>query len=374
MNVRIALLSGLVLALLVAAAPAEAAKRRVPQGFFGVMYDRDITRAPASQQDAHASLMARAGVESVRTVFSWAEAQPVPGPPDFSAIDAQVARFTRRGHSLLPVVLETPRWARRDPDRFASPPRNPADYAAFMRALVERYGPAGSFWRERPDLRRRPLREWQIWNEPHLPDYWFDPSDAWPRDYVALLREARAAVKGADPRAKIVLSGLANFIWRHLDRIYAAGGRGQFDVAGLNFYTSHVRNYEKMLKRVRKVTRKWRDRRRPVRLTEVAWPAARGRMAPAASWHRRWLQTDRGMARRLSQTYALLARKRRTYRLDRVYWYTWASGYTPGDLFDYGGLLSYSGGATRRRPALKAYVRSARRYEGCAKTSTGRCR
>jgi hypothetical protein len=363
-------------ALMLALAPAaEAAKRRVPQGFFGVMYDRGAPLAPEGDQDAQNALMARSGVESTRVVFSWAATQPQPAlPPDLTNYDALVARMTRHGVRVLPVVTNTPFWARKYPDRDGSPPRDPQDYAAYLRALIARYGPAGTFWAEHPEVPRRPLREWQIWNEPHLSGYWDAPARTWPRDYTALLRAAHAAVKQADPGAKVVLAGLADYVWTHLRNIYRQGGHGLFDVVTMNFYTGEVRNYAKALKRVRAVMRRGHDRTKPVWLTEVTWPAAKGRQKPGAAWHRRWLQTDRGMATRLTQTYELLVRYRRSMRLGRVYWYTWASGYKRGDLFDFGGLTSFNGTTFRARPALRAFQRSAKRYEGCAKSSSGRCR
>src|SRR5215213_9635111 len=105
MDVRRALLM-LLLAMLVAAPAAEAGKRRVPHGFYGVMYDRGVTRAPESDQEAQAALMARSGVEAARTVFSWAAAQPEPGrPPSFDATDPLVAMASRHGIRLLPVVM-----------------------------------------------------------------------------------------------------------------------------------------------------------------------------------------------------------------------------------------------------------------------------
>ena len=36
---------------------------------------------------------------------------------------------------------------------------------AIFRALVGRYGPAGSLWAERPELPRIPIRAWQVFNE-----------------------------------------------------------------------------------------------------------------------------------------------------------------------------------------------------------------
>ena len=47
----------------------------------------------------------------------------------------------------------------------------------YLAALVERYGPDGTFWTDHPELPKHPLREWQIWNEPHLPAYWDAPRE-----------------------------------------------------------------------------------------------------------------------------------------------------------------------------------------------------
>ena len=42
------------------------------------------------------------------------------------------------------------------------PPANNADFANFARKVVERYGPGGTFWANRPDLTPRPLRAAEI--------------------------------------------------------------------------------------------------------------------------------------------------------------------------------------------------------------------
>ena len=68
-----------------------------------------------------------------------------------------------------------------------------------------------------------------------------------------------------------------------------------------------------------------------------------------------------------------MVKLRKRERIGRVYWYTWATKYTGNDLFDYGGLLRWDGTAFKATPALKAYTRSARRYQGCRKTSAGLC-
>ena len=79
------------------------------------------------------------------------------------------------------------------------------------------------------------------------------------------------------------------------------------------------------------------------------------------------------MAARLSELYQRAVRVRRRDGIGRVYWYTWATKYSGDDIFDYGGLLRWDGGAFQPQPALKAYAKSARAHQGCRKTSAGRC-
>ena len=67
-------------------------------------------------------------------------------------------------------------------------------------------------------------------------------------------------------------------------------------------------------------------------------------------------------------------RKIRNVRVTRVYWYSWASVYT-GDIFRFTGLRTYdpSSQTLSDKPALAAYVDSARRHEACVKNSAGAC-
>jgi hypothetical protein len=373
---RTLLLPAIAAALLAAAPAAEAAARKVPHGFYGVMWDRAAAAAPDSQQAALWNLMARSGVEAVRTEFSWARAQPVGGEaPSFAATDKVVALAAARRIDVLPIVLRTPTWAARNPAAgVASPPARPADFTAYLEALVRRYGPQGSFWSERPDLPRRPLREWQIWNEPHLDSYW-QSRGRWAPGYAELLRASNAALKRADPGSVTVLSGLADFVWTHLRRLYRAGIRGHYDVAAVNFFTRRPALVLRGLRYVRRALRRGGEPHKRIWLTETTWPASKGRVdKPRVAWQLQWETTDRGMARRLTTFYSLAQRFRQPLRLDRVYWYTWASAYNDGDLFDYSGLVQFAGDSFTRRRALAAYARSARLAQGCRKTAAGICR
>jgi hypothetical protein len=372
---RLFLLLAIGISLLAAAPAAEAAKRKVPHDFYGVMWDGAATRAPDLQQATLWDLMVRSGVEAVRTEFSWAAAQPVGGePPSFVATDRVVALAAARDITVLPIVMRTPAWAASDPGRgFASPPARTEDYVAYLQALVRRYGPQGSFWLERRDLPYRPLREWQVWNEPHLTYYWDGDGD-WASEYSELLRASNSALKGSDPGSVTVLAGLADFVWNHLDRLYHAGIRGHYDVAAVNFFTRNPALVLRGLRFVREALRRGGEPRKRMWLTETTWPASKGRVdKPRAGWQRQWETTDRGMARRLTSFYTLAARFRRRLRLDRVYWYTWASAYRDVDLFDYAGLIQYADGSFTPQRALSAYARSARGAQGCRRTAAGPC-
>ena len=360
--------------------PADAAPRRVPRGFYGMTFDRDVAQASDSVQARHWALMARSGVESARVVFSWREAQPNPWlPPSFDITDAIVERALRTRIRLLPVVLDAPRWARVESERSSSPPYDRREYVDYVEALVARYGPDGSFWVEHPELPRRPLRDWQIWNEPHLTFGWDTPPhdpDAWPWGYLRLLRDSYRAIKAADPGARVVLAGLANASWRYLRTLYDAGARPYFNVVALHAYTRTPRHVLRVIRLNRAEMRRRGDRRKPIWATEISWPAARGKVSQRRN---PWARTKRGMARELTRTYRLLVRYRRGRRtgIGRAYWYTWASRYrknTYPPVFDFSGLFRYDRGRLTRQPAWIAYVRSARRHEGCRKASNGTCR
>jgi hypothetical protein len=370
MYVGLRLIVGLALALSLAVAAPAGARRDVPRAFYGTVLDGDVLLAPPDVQSAQWAQMAQAGVETTRVVFSWSDTQPVQGaPPDFHALDQLVAGAVAHGIELLPVVIYAPPWARENPSDFNSPPADPAAYAAFLTALVGRYGPQGSFWAEHPELARKPLRTWQMWNEPQLRYQWNAPNFA--EGYGRLLRAAYQAVKAADPGSRVVLAGATNLSWEAIDSLYKKGGiHGFFDVVAVHPYTATPIHVVRIVRLVRQVLQRHHDGRLPVWVTELGFPASKGR-----SNSNNTLQTTAaGASRRLIKTYNLLAALRhdRTVRVGRVYWYTWASSYT-GDIFNFTGLYRFDGTSFKPQPQLVAYRHSARHHEGCNKGATGRC-
>ena len=85
MTRRLILATCLLAALLAAAPSAEAAKRRVPRGFFGTIFDGPIKDAAAPLVTQEFGRMASSGVESVRTNFFWSRGAALSGRHRFLA-------------------------------------------------------------------------------------------------------------------------------------------------------------------------------------------------------------------------------------------------------------------------------------------------
>jgi hypothetical protein len=379
MRLRTLVVAALVLCLAVASAADAKGIGKVPANFMGVVTDGPVLENPAVDLGSEMGRMVRNGVQTTRTVFNWSQAQPyatfadVPPdqvaryrdengvPTDYSEIDRQVIASVQKRISVLPIILVAPSWDARHPGNFASPPSDPGPYADFAGDLVRRYGPGGSFWTEHPELPRLPLRYWQIWNEPSLRPFWSDQPFA--TDYVELLRQARTAIKAADPKAHVVLAGLPNKAWVALEDIYKAGGRKLFDIAAFHPFTHDVSGVKTILERDRAVMKKHHDSRKQLWVTELSWTSSKGRTNVLFGNE----ETEKGQAKKLTGAYTMLAKLRRKMRIGRVYWYTWLSRDMQDDYpFDWAGLSRItSGGDVRSKPALTAYRKIALKLEHC---------
>jgi hypothetical protein len=255
--------------------------------------------------------------------------------------------------------VRSPSWAATRPGNPFSAPRDPAAYAAFLRTLIARYGPRGSFWAANPNLPKRPVRNWQIWNEPNIAINW--DVQPWQRGYARLLRAAHAAVKSADPGARVVMAGLANFSWRDLSKAYRAGVKGSFDVAAVHPFSGRPSNSVKITRLNRDVMNRNGDSRKPIWLTELTWSSAKGKKTPLTQ---NWETTEAGQAQRLRQAYRLYVRARASLRLGRIFWYTWATvDRNSKNSFDYSGLRTMRpDGRFVNKPAMAAFRAVARLY------------
>jgi polysaccharide biosynthesis protein PslG len=363
------------LTLLPACVYAEAPTPRarvVPFGFMGVLAGAPLGDAGYRRTDSELRAMASAGVESMRFAFYWREAQP-DGPfvTHFERTDRIVAAAARAHVWVLPTVLGAPRWAREDRGELGSRPRNPEDYARFMGLLVARYGPEGTFWAENPSIPKRPIRAWQVWNEPDHRTFWHE--QPYYRAYVETLAAARRAVLERDPGAKVVLAGLVGRSWAQLAVLYRLGARPHFDYAAIHPFTRLLPDVLRILRFNRTIMRRYGDAAKWMIATEVTWPSSKGRIRKPSAFDR----TERNQATLLSALFRALAAERRALRLRSVYWATWM---TPDrsrtDAFDYTGLnAQLSRERIRRKPAFFSYRATARALQGCSKSHLAtRCR
>ena len=376
MNVnRLAILLAAAVALLVALPASASAQRAVPPLFYGVNWDGEIElNAPETLRDSENARMAKSGVESKRVVFEWMRAQKRRGGAfNHMKTDRAVRHAVNHGIDVLPVVILAPKWARQYPDVAHSPPRSWTDYGRYLTALVQRYGPEGSFWVENPLLPKRPIRQWQIWNEPHLQYQWSIPTGVdYAPGYGKLLRGSYKTLKAADPGATVVLAGISNESWKYLDHMYRKGRiKGAFDVAALHPYTSKPDGIITLVKRFRIVMRRNGNGSMPLWVTELGLPASKGRIDS----QNKLQTTDEGMGDYLTRAFKLLVKNQSSSlaNVQRVYWYNWASVYCC-EQFRFTGLMKYDNKATTTpMPALEDYVASARRYQGCVKDDKAQC-
>ncbi|MGN9909726.1 hypothetical protein ACTMTJ_19455 [Phytohabitans sp. LJ34] len=149
--------------------------------------------------------------------LSWCDVEREEGKPDWSAVD-QVAERTRSLGITLHLKIRTgvcwatggtPQHVRGQANKTESAmPRDIAKYKSFVDSLVRRYAPYG-------------VREYAVENEVNAPQYWAGSAT----DYATLVTAAGEAIRAADPRARVVDSGISSvaYGWGVADRLLKSG-------------------------------------------------------------------------------------------------------------------------------------------------------
>jgi hypothetical protein len=163
------------------------------------------------------------GTHWVRMFATWPDLEPAPGVYATNWLNYYEQTFSSlpRGTKVLVDVVDTPSWETGSSDEH-TPPANPADYAAFVGSLAQRW--AGK------------VSGFEIWNEEDSPTWWTGAPD--PAAYTQLLKAAYPAIKAADPSATVVLGGLTGNDYQFLEGVYAASGKGSFDAVGVHTDTA----------------------------------------------------------------------------------------------------------------------------------------
>jgi hypothetical protein len=313
----------LIVALL--AAPAQA---RVPRTFFGVEAD-PLSPSGGAMSRADFARLRSARVGTMRVTFNWGLLEPTPGAQaDWSSYDAEVGRAARAGISLVAVLVGSPGWAA---DASAHAPETAAGRAAFRRFVVEvvrRYGHRGRFWREHPNLPRRPPA-YQVWNEPNYPPHWASEGLPTARQYASLLLPTARAIHRTDRRATVATAGLLASSsrgpagYRFLSNLYAVPGfRRAVDAVAIHPYAEDTPGVEGELTRIRTVMRRNGDRRKPIWITELGWATGGG--------NQYFTMTPQAQAAHLGSAWRYVLRQRRRFGVSRLVWFSFRDRTAPG--------------------------------------------
>jgi polysaccharide biosynthesis protein PslG len=306
-------------------------------------------------------MMQSTGIRTDRFLLFWQSVQPQQGSFDWGPTDALVGSFASHGIRPFPTVSGNPDWV---PGDTARPPLDTPEaeraWQDFLKALVARYGPGGTYWTHEyvhqygPDATPMPIEAWQVWNEPNLSKY-FAPAPSAP-EYAHLVEISGAAIQSQDPNAQIVLAGMPGNgevdAWTFLDELYSQPGfKGSFDAAALHPYGPNVGAVAKQIEKVRAAMDENGGRATPLWITELGWGSGKPD---------RFLLSKGpvGQARLLSASFKTIVNRRKAWNVQRLFWFDWRdpSSANAGrcSFCATAGLLNYD---RTRKPAYYAFRR-----------------
>lgn len=307
--------------------------------------------------------MHSAGAGRFRFGVRWAVIEPRRGVHDWSRPDHLMGAAAAHGLRPLPVLISSPPWvARRQTDPPVRTRRKVKAWRAFVGDAAQRYGPHGTYWRNgyrraHPGEKPKPVKAWQIWNEPNLPKYFTAKHRV--KAYATLVKSAHRALRRSRGHAKVVLAGMPGTTkpsaWTFLNRLYRKKGiKRSFSAAALHPYARSIRDFRIEIRRTRHVMRKHHDGQAGLWLTELGWGSGR----PTRS---RPLNKGRhGQKRMLRRSFKLALHHRKRWRIRSLFWFDFRDPQksTGGCSFcDSAGLLEHN---RRAKPAYRAFRRIAR--------------
>ncbi|MBP6507090.1 MAG: hypothetical protein KA257_05950 [Opitutaceae bacterium] len=177
----------------------------------------------------------KAGVTWVRDwSVNWEWAEPQPGRRSFADIDPQIQRLRDQDMNVLSLLPSNPstNWASSAPTsvpptlwyRLAYAPKDPELLFDFVADAATRF--------------RTTVDHWEFLNEPlWVPDFCLPKKGGYKvADYIALLKGASAAIRRANPKAKVIggLSIQSEMIFG--DEFIKGGGLDYVDILNLHPY------------------------------------------------------------------------------------------------------------------------------------------
>jgi len=300
---------------------------RLPADFWGV----DSVHEPDA---AEFGLMKKTGVEVYRMPMSWRQIEPrapMRGAGrdvhtyDWSYTDRLVARAASNGISPHVTLIDTPYWiavdARTSPVRTPEGERGWRDFAA---AVVDRYGPGGTFWLLHPELPKTPPVAYQVWNEMNTIQRYRPKAN--PKEYARVLGIAGTEIRSGDPQAQILPGGMFGTpqtpdsynAWDFLRILLQQPGAKRFiDAVGVHPYSPDLRGIKYQMDMMRKVLDNANLYSTPLQVTELGW---------SSGVHKEkffFFKGPRGQARMLNKSFHLMLENRKKWGLERIIWFSW---------------------------------------------------
>ena len=303
------------LALVVLAPGAKAAEG--PDPFFGTISQKSL-----DETDFDKMRWGRIG--SLRIPVPWQSVQRRPdGPFNWKWIDELMVETAKRDINMLPTFYSSPEWLS---DNWRQMPIFSDEaiqgWRSFLIAAALRYGSDGRFWTQHPELPVRPIRKWQIWNEPNIVNFSAPVSV---RNYAKLLRISANTLRMADPKARIVTAGLyakppkgkgteSSVFLKRLYRIRSF--RRSFDIAAIHPYARTTRESVQRTFPMRRVMNRHRNRGKRLVITELGWGSDTLTGFGVGS------QEDQGV--QLGSAYRAFLKHRQKLKLTGIYWFSWS--------------------------------------------------
>ena len=333
----------------------SAAARQGPPEFFGIVPQGNVPTNADFQR------MGRAEVGTVRLVANWKLIEPRDDAWNFGSLDAYIGKLAAAGIRPFPVLFHTAAFVNSDDLRLpVRSGQQKEQWKEFVAMVVQRYGAGGDYWStvypiEHPGEQPMPVTTWQVWNEENGPKHVHDPN---PGQYAELVKISHEAVARRDSGADVVLGGMfgkprgrggikAN---KFLKRMYkSAGVKEAFDGVAVHPYSPDIKGIKQQIKAIRKVLKQKKDKGADIWLTELGWGSSKkGRLGVG----------KKKQSKLLKQSFNLMLKKRRKWKVGGVMWYTWRDlpkSEAPCDWCASAGLLK--GNRTKAKPALKKFVR-----------------
>jgi hypothetical protein len=206
----------------------------------GVNLETVYSGASMAHVDREIAVARALHAKVVRVEVPWSELEPLGpnqiDPRALAIVDRLTSDAAAAGIKVIAMVESSPCWASSAPAPLlracvpgqsnkssAWPPTNPANYAAFVAYLAQRYGTR--------------LAAIEVWNEPDQANQLYFAGPEKPQRYAAILRAAYPAIKQANPNVSVLAGSLVGANGVFLRALYAAGIKGYYDGLAVHFYT-----------------------------------------------------------------------------------------------------------------------------------------